>query len=142
LPGLIAESVRLAEADLQPATISVGRGREENISFNRRFLLRDGTVKMNPGRMNPAIVRPMGPIDPEVGVVYIESAEGTPLVTIVNFALHVAVVGGNRVSADYPHTLAQTLARVKGESMLTIFINGMSGNVNHIDSYRAKQLKR
>lgn len=140
LPGLIAESVRLAEADLQPAKIFTGRGHEENISFNRRFLLRDGTVKMNPGRLNPAIVRPTGPIDPEVGVVYVESAQGAPLVTIVNFALHVAIVGGSRVSADYPHTLAQVLARVKGDAMLTLFINGMSGNINHTDFYRAKQL--
>jgi neutral ceramidase len=140
LPGLIAESVRLAEADLQPARLFAGRGREDTISFNRRFLLRDGTVKMNPGRQNPAAIRPMGPIDPEVGVVYAESPAGAPLVTIVNFALHVAVVGGNRVSADYPHTLAQVLARVKGDSMLTVFINGMSGNINHTDVSRAKQL--
>jgi hypothetical protein len=140
LPGRIAESVRLAEADLQAAKIFVGRGHEDSISFNRRFLLRDGTVKMNPGRLNPAIVRPTGPIDPEVGVVYIESAQGAPLVTIVNFALHVAIVGGSRVSADYPHTLAQVLAGVKGDAMLTLFINGMSGNINHTDFYRAKQL--
>lgn len=140
LPGLIAESVRLAEADLRPARLFVGRGREDTISFNRRFLLRDGTVKMNPGRQNPAIVRPMGPIDPEVGVVYAESADGAPLVTIVNFALHVAVVGGSKVSADYPHTLAQVLARVKGDAMLTLFINGMSGNINHSDVSGARQL--
>lgn len=140
LPGRIAESVRLAEADLQPAKIFVGRAREETISFNRRFLLRDGTVKMNPGRQNAAIIRPMGPIDPEVGVVYLESAEGAPLVTIVNFALHVAVTGGNRVSADYPHTLAEVLARVKGDSMLTVFINGMSGNINHTDVSRLNRL--
>ena len=140
LPGRIAESVRLAEADLQPAKIFAGRGHEDGISFNRRFLLKDGTVKMNPGRLNPAIVRPAGPIDPEVGVVYLESAQGAPLATIVNFALHVAIVGGSRVSADYPHTLAQVLARVKGDAMLTLFINGMSGNINHTDFYRAKQL--
>jgi hypothetical protein len=95
---------------------------------------------MNPGRLNPANVRPMGPIDPEVGVIYIESTQGAPLVTIVNFTLHVAVVGGNRISADFPHTLAQVLARVKGESMLTVFINGTSGNINHTDVHRAKQL--
>ena len=140
LPGLIAESVKLAEADLQPARISVGRGREDGISFNRRFLLRDGSVKMNPGRRNAAIVRPVGPIDPEVGVVYIESLQGAPLATIVNFALHVAIVGGNRVSADYPHTLAQVLSRVKGDAMLTVFINGMSGNINHIDVQNPRQL--
>jgi len=140
LPGLIAESVRLAEADLQPARLFAGRGHEDTISFNRRALLRDGTVKMNPGRQNPAIVRATGPIDPEVGVIYIESASGAALATIVNFALHVAVVGGNRFSADYPHTLAEVLSRVKGDAMLTLFINGMSGNINHIDWSRSHQL--
>jgi hypothetical protein len=134
LPGLIAESVRLAEADLQPATLSVGRGHEDTISFNRRYLLRDGRVTMG-GRPADA-VRRMGPIDPEVGVIYAESKDGKPLVTIVNFALHVAIVGGNKISADYPHTLAETLSRVKGEGMLTVFLNGMSGNINHVDIYR------
>ena len=133
LPGMIAESVRLAEADLQPVKLSVGRGTEASVSFNRRFLLRDGSVKTNAGARNPNIVRPMGPIDPEVGVIYIESKKGDPLVTIVNFALHVAIVGGDRVSADFPHVLAEELGRVKGPSMLTVFLNGMSGNINHID---------
>jgi neutral ceramidase len=141
LPGMIAESVRLAEADLQVAKLSVGRGMETTVSFNRRFLLRDGTVKTNAGARNPNIVRAMGPIDPEVGVVYIESEKGEPLVTIVNFALHVAVVGGNRVSADYPHVLSEQLARVKGASMLTVFLNGMSGNINHVDVAGTSRLR-
>jgi hypothetical protein len=141
LPGLIAESVRLAEADLQPAKISAGHGTESSISFNRRFLLRDGTVKTNAGVQNPNIVRPMGPIDPEVGVIYVESATGAPLVTIVNFALHVAIVGGDRVSADYPHVLTEQLARVKGASMLTVFLNGMAGNINHVDVSATSRLR-
>ncbi len=134
LPGLIAESVRLAEADLQPAKISAARGREETISFNRRYLLRDGTVTM--GARAADVVRRIGPIDPEVGVIYLESMDGTPLATIVNFALHVAIVTGNKFSADYPHTLSATLSRVKGEGMLTVFLNGMSGNINHVDALR------
>lgn len=136
LPGLMAESVRLAEADLQPARLSAGVAREEGLSFNRRFLQRDGSVKTNGGRTATA-VRPMGPIDPDVGILYAESLKGRPLVTLVNFALHVAVAGGGGrglISADYPNTLAQTLGRVKGEEMVTIFINGMSGNINHLNS--------
>lgn len=141
LPALIAESVVRAEKDLQPARISVARAREDSISFNRRFLLRDGSVRMNPGRNNPEVVRAMGPIDPEVGVVYVEALDGQPLVTLVNFALHVAIVGGDRVSADYPHTLARALAAVKGEEMVTIFTNGMAGNINHIDVRRREELR-
>lgn len=140
LPGLIAESVRLAEADLQPARLFAGAGREGSVSFNRRFLLRDGTVRTNPGNLNPEAVRPMGPIDPEVGVIYAESLDGTPLVTVVNFALHVAVFrksssSRSLISADYPHILAETLARAKGASMLTVFLNGTSGNINHLNIF-------
>ncbi len=134
LPGLIAESVRLAESDLQPALLFAGRGHEDSISFNRRYLLRDGRVTM--GARAADVVRRVGPIDPEVGVVYAETKDGTPLVTIVNFALHVAIVTGNKISADYPHTLAATLGRVKGDGMLTVFLNGMSGNINHVDALR------
>jgi neutral ceramidase len=134
LPGLIAESVRLAEADLQPAKLSVARGREDAISFNRRYLRADGTVTM--GGPATGVVRRAGPIDPEVGVIYLESPSGTPLATIVNFALHVAIVTGNKFSADYPHTLSEALGRVKGEGMLTLFLNGMSGNINHVDVLR------
>jgi hypothetical protein len=132
LPELIAESVRMAEADLQPARLLVARGREESISFNRRYLLRDGRVTM--GARAADVVRRVGPIDPEVGVVYAETPTGTPLVTIVNFALHVAVVTGEKISADYPHYLSRALSQVKGEGMLTVFLNGMSGNINHVDA--------
>ena len=133
LPAKIAETVRLAASHLTPARAWVHIGHDEQLTFNRRFLLKDGTVIMNPGRGNPNIVRPVGPIDPDVAVVYFDSPQGKPLATFVNFALHVAVAGGNLFSSDYPHVLANTLASVKGPDMLTIFTNGMSGNINHLD---------
>ena len=37
---------------------------EDRVSFNRRFHLKDGTVRFNPGVRNPAIVRAAGPINP------------------------------------------------------------------------------
>jgi neutral ceramidase len=140
LPGKIAEAVRRAEADLRPARAWVASESEESISFNRRFLLRDGTVQMNPGRRNPNAVRPVGPIDPEVSVVYFDAPDGTPLATHVNFALHVAIVSGREVSSDYPGVLSKVLADAKGPGMLTVFTNGMSGNINHIDVNDARQL--
>ena len=129
LPGLIAESVRLAEADLQPARILFGKGYEDALSYNRRFLMKDGSVsKSSP--MSSNSVRSVGPIDPDVGVIYVEGPRGAPLVTIVNFAAHVGGGGRGRISANYPHWLAKALGEAKGESMLTVFLNGMSGNVN------------
>jgi len=137
LPKLIAESVRLAAARLQPARAFAAIGREERLSFNRRFFMRDGTVGWNPGKLNTNIVKAAGPIDPEVGVVYFESPRGKevpqPIASYVNFAMHPDTVGGQNFSADYPGALSRRLAEYKGADMLTLFANGTCGNINHID---------
>ena len=133
LPQLIAKSVADANAALRPARASLGVGREEHLSFNRRFFMTDGTVGWNPGKNNPRIVRPAGPIDPTVPVVYFETPDGKPIATYVNFAMHLDTTGGNRVSADYPHALAELLRALKGPEMVTVFSIGTAGDINHID---------
>lgn len=133
LPGLIAQSVAEANKNLTSARVSAAVGKEDGISFNRRFFMRDGSVSWNPRKQHPDIVQPAGPIDPDVGVVYFETAKGKPLATYVNFALHPDTVGGEAVSADYPGVLAKLLAEYKGADMLTVFANGCCGNVNHRD---------
>jgi len=133
LPGLVAESITRASDGVQPARLSFGRGHEETISFNRRFYMKDGTVGWNPGKLNPMIIKPAGPIDPEVGVLYAESLVGQPLSTFVNFALHLDITGGLEISADMPYTLSEILGGVKGESMVTLYGQGCCGNINHIN---------
>jgi neutral ceramidase len=141
LPAWIAESVRNAEQALQPAHLSVGTIREDSLSFNRRFLMEDGSVRMNPGRRNPSAVRAVGPVDPVVSVADFQSVEsGESLATLVNFALHVASVGGREISADFPGVLSRHLEKARGRTALTLFTNGMSGNVNHVDTSRTDQL--
>jgi hypothetical protein len=133
LPRKIAESVRLASARLAPARASFGKGRDDSLSFNRRYFMKDGSVGWNPGKLNPNIVRPAGPIDPDVPVVLFESLAGEPIATYVNFAMHPDTVGGLEVSADYPYTLANLLAKAKGPDMLTLFTIGTAGNINHLN---------
>src|ERR1019366_3303718 len=133
LPRKIAESVRLAHSRLAPARAAFGKGREDSISFNRRFFMKDASVGWNPGKLNPSIVRPAGPIDPDVPVVFFESETGEPLATYVNFAMHLDTVGGLEVSSDYPYTVANLLGKVKAPGMLTLFTIGAAGNINHID---------
>jgi neutral ceramidase len=140
LPDKIAESVRLANAKVTAARASFGRGHEDSISFNRRYFMKDGSVGWNPGKRNPNIVKPAGPINPDAPVVFFESPSGEALATYVNFALHQDTVGGLEVSSDFAYTLSQILGRVKGGGMLTVFTQGASGNINHIDvSTAAKQ---
>lgn len=131
LPGKIAEAVQLAAAAMKVARISSASGLEPSLTFNRRFYMADGTVGWNPGKLNPKIVKPAGPIDPEVGVVSVESLDGTPMATLVNYALHLDTVGGLEISADYPYTLARTVAARRPG--ITIFTIGCAGNLNHLD---------
>lgn len=135
LPRLIADAVAAANERRQPARFSVAKEREGQLAKNRRYWMRDGTVSWNPGKLNPRIVRPAGPIDPEVGVFYAETtaAKPAPLLTFVNYAMHPDTTGGTRISADYPGALARALALNKGPDMLTLFANGTCGNINHTD---------
>lgn len=135
LTALIAQAVAEADARLAPANASVVRGREENISFNRRFVMKDGTYSWQGPRLSQAIARPAGPIDPEVGVWHLTRADksAAPLATYVNFAMHPTVISGNRWSPDYPGYLAKRLAEYFGPEMLTFFANGCCGNVNHLN---------
>jgi hypothetical protein len=140
LPAKIAEAVRLAHAALAPAACSAAAGREESIAFNRRYHMKDGTVGWNPGKLNPNIVRPAGPIDPEVQAVWFEVAQ-KPAAVCVNYAVHLDNVGGQAISADMPFTLSRCLADARGAAgLVTLYQNGCCGNVNHIDtSWKAPQ---
>jgi neutral ceramidase len=133
LPELIAKCVADADKKLAPARASAAHGQENGISFNRRFHMKDGTVSWNPAKRHPDIIRPAGPIDPDVGVVYFDTAKNAPIATYVNFALHPDTVGGEGVSADYPGVLSKLLSEFRGPEMLTMFANGCCGNINHRD---------
>ncbi len=129
----IAQAVEEANDRLTAARISYASRNEPDISFIRRFWMKDGTVGWNPGKLNPNIIRPIGRIDPQVNVVYAETADQKPLLTYVNFANHLDTTGGTRISADFPATLALRLADYRGLEMMTIFSNGACGNINHTD---------
>jgi hypothetical protein len=134
----IAQSVQLASQRLKPAQLGVATGRCEDLAFNRRYFLRDGTVGWNPGKLNPNVVRPAGPSDPEVGLLYIEKpgAAGPTesIASYVNFAMHPDTTGGSKISADWPGALGRVLAGYHGSNHVTLVANGTCGNLNHVDT--------
>ncbi len=133
LPELIAQSVRLAHEQLQPAAVSSVIGHEPSLTFNRRFHMKDGSVGWNPGKLNPNIIQPAGPIDPAVPVVFFETPKQQPIATYVNYAVHLDNVGGRQISADFPHTLTEALAKVLGQDHVTLWTAGTCGDLNHIN---------
>jgi neutral ceramidase len=140
LAAQLAGAVAAAEANLQPAMLRVGWGREDRISYNRRYLMRDGSVRTNPGVGNPEISRVDGPKDPAVGALFVTGTDGLQAI-VVNFACHLDVLGnGNfQFSADYPFYLRQALQAAYGRSLVIPFANGPCGNINHIDVFAGKR---
>jgi len=137
LPRLISQSVRLANEHLQASQLSVAKGRCEGLAFNRRYFLRDGHVGWNPGKLNPDIVMPAGPNDPEVGILYAELPDAAgpmmSIATYVNFAMHPDTTGGSKISADWPGALGRVLAGYHGPNHVTLVANGTCGNINNFD---------
>ena len=89
-----AEAASEAVASLQPVQVRVGRG-ECHINANRRCISPAGERFLG--------VNPDGPCDHEVIVVRFDSAEGSPILTLVNYACHGTVMGpANRlITPDY-----------------------------------------
>jgi hypothetical protein len=133
----IAEAVSAAFHGLHAAELGHGFGHEPSISFNRRFLMRDGRQATHPGKGNREIVRPAGPIDPDVGVLAARAPGGTLLGLFVHFACHLTVMGGDGFTADYVYYLRETLRRhFKNPHLSVGFLLGAAGDVTQVDNLR------
>jgi len=110
---------------------AIATGRLEGIAFNRRYWMKSGRVETNPGRGNPDIVRPAGPLDPEVGIL-VWGEPSRPAVILVSFTCHLDTIGGDRISADYPAYMAAHIRDRLGD-VAVIFVNGAFGDINHVD---------
>ena len=142
LVAKIVKAIRQADAAAKPIRLKAGVAEQKGLSFNRRFHMKNGTVRFNPGVLNPDIVRPAGPIDPGVGIVFFNDAEsGSASAALVNFTLHLDTVGGTKYAADYPFYLEQALREIYGDEFVLLFGTGTCGDINHIDVTKKERLK-
>jgi hypothetical protein len=130
----IAEAIVEADEKRAPADIRVTAAQQDGLAFNRRYVMTDGTVAWNPGKLNPKIVKPAGPIDPQIQYLWVTRPAATqPAAVVTNFACHPDTVGGTQFSADYAYFLEQGLRKVLGNDVTSIFAQGTCGNINHVD---------
>jgi neutral ceramidase len=130
-----AEAVIMADKNLQPTVIAIGRSKEDRVSFNRRLKCIDGSTHMCWEKFKPGfVIGPLGPVDPEMITISLEQ-RGKSAGVIVNFGCHATTLTGNNwlYSADYPGYIAESLRRVKGKKFIPIFLNGPCGNVTQVD---------
>jgi hypothetical protein len=128
----LVEVVNRAHSLAAPVKLDAGVAHEPRLSFNRRFHMKDGSVRFNPGQQNPDIVRVAGPIDPDVGIVRFRAAQ-KDIAALVVFAMHLDTVGGTDYSADYPFFLERSLRKSLGPDFVSLFGTGTCGDINHID---------
>lgn len=155
----LADTVRRALNNLEPARIAWGVGEEGSQVFNRRWFMkpetelrsplgRTDTVRMNPPAGHSTLVKPAGPTDPEVPVVSVQSADGRPLALLANYTLH--YVGGTRgseISADYFGMFADRIQEMIDADRLDppfvgMLSNGASGDINNIDFRTRRERKQ
>ncbi len=127
----MADAARFALDDLKPAKMGWGIGQAPNVAFVRRFRMKDGSIKTNPGVNNPDILEPIGDVDERVSVLRFDR-EGAESLVLVNFANHPDVVGGSKISADWPGFLRRTVEDAL-DNTKCIFFNGAQGDVNHVN---------
>lgn len=131
LQGRLADAARLALADLKPAKMGWAVGRAPGIAFERRFRMKDGGIRTNPGVHNPDIVGPVGQPDERVSVLRFDR-ENAQSIVLVHFGVHPDTVGGCKVSADWPGFARRFVERAIGNVRCILF-NGTQGDVNHVN---------
>ncbi len=131
-------SVRQAYSNLGPAALSLGRVKNNPLAFNRRFWMKNGQVMTNPGKLNPDIVRPEGPVDNEIGVLAVEQG-GRISAILAHIVNHTDTVGGDLVSADWPGRMERAIQTSLGYDLPVLTLIGCSGNINHLDVSNADE---
>ena len=130
LPQQMASvAAKALENRKRESRITLGCAEENSVTFIRRYLMKDGTVRTNPGRANPNIVRPIGQIDAKVNVLSFNNTK----ISLVSHGLHCDCVSGTKFSADYPYHLTETIRQELGPDWNVVYLNACCGNINHIN---------
>jgi len=155
LPGRIAEGIKAAQQNLAPARVGWAVGRAPKNIFCRRYLMKPGTAltnpfggtrndraQMNPGYRNANAIKRLGPVDPAVTILSVQSPDGEPIALLANYSTHYA--GSPTVSADYFGAFCQRISQFIGaESTKRPFVamisNGTSGDANCCDFDRTRR---
>jgi len=135
-----------AKAVLRPVTVKAVRGMDGRVSFNRRFILRDGTVKTHPGLCQADILCCEGPVDPEVSVVVFEDGSGKPVAALLHHTCHpVHGYPFRYVCPDWPGLWAEEVRKLLGADCVAMTVNGACGNIhhtNHLDPRYKRDVNR
>lgn len=126
------EAIRDACGNTRSGELMLGGTANDKLAFNRRFWMKDGSVVTNPGKMNPEIVKPEGPVDPSIPLLGIRCG-GQLKVLLANISNHGDTIGGNFVSGDWMGFCRRQLEERMGANSMCLPLIAPSGNINHFN---------
>ena len=129
----LVEAVCRADKCRGEVRCGVGKGIEDKVAFNRRFRMKNGLSFTHPGQLNPDIIEPAGPIDPEVGVIGVWDAKGKCVGCVVNYCCHATCNPGG-ISANWIYYMEQTIRGAMGPDCIVVFLQGACGDVTQVDN--------
>ena len=129
----IMQGIQHALDALTPVRMGMGRGMDNRVAFNRRYVMRDGTTVTQPSAAQfKDILHSEGPIDPEVGVVCFTSASLKRVAMLLHHTCHpVHGVSGRHISAGWPGAWRKEVEAAHGQGCVPLVVNGCCGNVHH-----------
>ena len=113
LGNAIVEAVEAAWQARFAARIGVGTGTMEGLGVNRRS--KDGK-----------------PVDPEIGIVKVDDAQGRTKAVLINYGCHPTVLGPDNLlaSGDFPNPAIERVEEQLGSASFAMYVNGAQGDIS------------
>lgn len=137
------QAIRQAWQNMSPAKVGIGSGKDDTLTFNRTMMLKDGTdytVRSFHATMPPDDqVQALRPIDPEIGVLRIDHADGRPLAVLYNFACHLLLGAPDgsqgAITADHVGVVLKDLEDSIGGGVMALALQGALGDVDEVSQF-------
>ena len=136
-----ADCAQFAFEDLKPCTIKIASGEAKGVGFIRRYRMKDGTCKTNPGIGNPNVDHPEGIQDNSLQLIRV-LREGGKEILIPAFSTHADVIGGTKYCTDWPGFLVEYLQGAFGGDVFAMFLLKTEGDTNHVNVFQPKDAPR
>ena len=147
----IVEGLKRAMDNLAPARVGWAVAQAPKHTHTRVWIRRpdkmltnpfgEVTVRanMHPGYQNPDAIGPVGPSDPELTVLAVQSPDGKPIAAMANYSMH--YFGCPAVGADYYGLFAEKIGPLvgAGNGFVGIMSQGTSGDQHWMDYSQPKR---
>jgi len=150
---LIAEGLRQAVDNLAPARVGWAVAQAPEYTHTRVWIRRPDKMltdpfgevsvraNMHPGHQSPDAIGPVGPSDPVLTLLAVQSPDGRPIAVMANYSMH--YFGAPAVSPDYYGMFAEKIGPLIGAkdskpAFVGIMSQGTSGDQHWMDYSKPK----